>query len=539
MKLIDISVFGGELPRLEPRLLQDFQAGEAVNCNLDRRHISPYQGTTQQAALTKAGDIKTIYRFAGDSNPANGFWFHWTDYVDVVQGAIANDTEETTYYTGDSAPKYTYAGIATAGGTDYPMNSYLLGIPIPPATTSVVLTGTPDEGSDATDALLRSYVITYVNHRGEEGAPSLPTTTLSVLPGQNVDLSNIPIAPAGNYNITQKRIYRLYEGEYQFVDTITAATTTYSDTKADTALGDVLSTQEYEPPLSDMHSLGLLPNGIMFGISGKMACFSKPGIPYAWGPLDRQPMPADGVGAAFFGNTVVMLTEKNPVLFTGNDPSSMSQDEIVINQACLSKQSIVGTPYGVVYASPDGLILIGPNGYRNLTENLLTREQWQALDPTTIHGVFHDDRYIGFYDDGSNQWTFVLDPTDLDSGLRFINTHAKFGYADPFSDRLFVLIASAVHRWNDGSSLTARWRTKIYQTNRPKTMTAGRVTANTYANLTFRLFVDGSLKSTNTITNGNVFRLPRGYQGRSFQVEVESTDVITGIELGEVPSDLS
>ena len=535
MKIIDLTMFRGMLPRLNAKLLQPFQAADSTNADLDRGDLRPYKGTTSLTALSKPGVIQTIYRYAATSNPAEGYWFHWTTDVDVVRGPVPGDTEELTYYTGDGSPKFTYASIATSGGTGYPTNSYLMGVPAPSAGMLSVKGGTADGDATAEDSEIRSYVVTYVTDKGSEGPPSDPVIAQSILPGEYITLSGIPTGPGGNYNITTKRIYRTVttdsSSEYQLVAELAVATDTYQDNVSSLNLGGVLPSEEWYPPPTDMVNLGVMPNGIMYGLSGNSVCFSKAFLPNAWGPLDRQALPYTPIGAGHFDNTVVVLTDKNPVLFTGTDPESMSQEELGINQACLSKRSVVNTPYGVVFASPDGLIMIGPQGYKNLTQSYFTRDQWNALDPSTIMGVFHDNRYIGFYDDGTNQKCFILDPTDSESGLRYADTHAVHAYSDAFTDELFLLIGSNVHTWNSGSNLSYTWRSKLFELTRAQTPTAARITADSYASITFNLYVDGALKHTQSVTNGNAFRMPRGYKGRLFQVEVVATDVITRIEV--------
>ena len=60
MKIIDLTMFRGLLPRLNAKLLQPFQASDSVNADLDRGDLRPYKGTTSHVALSKPGDIKTI-----------------------------------------------------------------------------------------------------------------------------------------------------------------------------------------------------------------------------------------------------------------------------------------------------------------------------------------------------------------------------------------------------------------------------------------------------------------------------------------------
>ena len=390
---IQLSQFRGLIPKLEPILLPEFNGADAVNTKLWTGALDSFREGTTVDTPTKTGTIKTIYRFGATSgDDLSGAAFHWTTDVDVVRGPVAGDTTERTYYTGDGVPKVTDNTIALSGGTDYPENSYTLGIPAGTATIGVAVSGTADAEATEADTIYRSYVMTFLSAWGEEGPPTNPSAVISLLPGQQVDLSALGGAPSGNYNITQKRIYRSVSGansdQYFHVADIPVAQTTYSDTTEDSVVGFELVTATWFAPPTDMHSLGLLDNGIGFGASKNQIYVSEPYLLHAWNPLYALPVSDDIVGTGKYANTIVALTKKNPTLIYGVDPSAMTARELYINQGCISKRSIVSGPFGVLYASPDGLVLVGEGASGIIaTENFLTRDQWQALNPHTLMGV--------------------------------------------------------------------------------------------------------------------------------------------------------
>ena len=77
------------------------------------------------------GTAYGAYTSGGTWVNENGKFLHWLDDVDAVKGSINGDIIERTYFTGDGVPKMTYSPIVETGGTDYPNNSYELGIPAP------------------------------------------------------------------------------------------------------------------------------------------------------------------------------------------------------------------------------------------------------------------------------------------------------------------------------------------------------------------------------------------------------------------------
>ncbi|MDP2346712.1 MAG: hypothetical protein Q8N34_03190 [Gammaproteobacteria bacterium] len=494
---------------------------------------------------TKVGTIRSIYRFAPTSgNDASGYWFHWTGVVDAVRGPVRGDTSERTYFTGDGVPKVTDNSIALSGGTDYPENSYTLGIPVPGVTIGIAVTGDADEGATEADTITRAYVITYVSAWGEEGPPSAVSPRVDLLPGQSVSLSALGTAPIGNYNITHKRIYRTATGagttQFYFVAEIAISTTTYSDTIEDAVVGEELPSETWYAPPTDMHSIGVLDNGIGFGASKNEVYVSEPYLLHAWNPLNAQPSNHPIVGCGKYGNTIVALTTANPLIVTGVDPSSMTSSELAINQGCVSKRSIVNAPFGVLYASPDGLVLVGPGSPGTIvTKNFLTRDQWQALNPHSIMGVLYNGMYMGFYDTGEEDGAgaFILDPENPASGFLYLDIVATAAYADPLSDSLYLCIDGKIVTWDTGNPLEYTWRSKRFVYGRPVNYVAARIMAEDYVDLKFKSYVNGVLTQTKTVINGNVFRLPYTV-GREFEYELSGTSTVVMLEIAETGDEL-
>lgn len=540
---IQLSQFKGLIPKLEPTLLPESNAADAVNTKLWTGGLDSFRAGTTAFTPTKSGTIKTIYRFGATSgDDDSGYPFHWTTVVDVIRGPVAGDVTERTYFTGDGVPKVTDNVLALTGGTDYPENAYTLGIPAPDITIGVAVSGDADEDATEADAINRAYVVTYMSAWGEEGPPSAPSEIVTLLPGQSVDLSALGAAPTGNYNITVKRIYRSISGantdQFFHVADIPVATGTYSDTIDDSVVGFELETSGWFAPPTDMHSLGLLDNGIGFGASKNQLYVSERNLLHAWNPLNAIPANHDIVGTGSFAGTIVALTTKNPMLVTGVDPAAMSSQELNINQGCISKRSIVSGPFGVLYASKDGLVLIGPGAYGPVvTENFLTRDQWLALNPHSLMGVLYNGMYMGFYDNGTDQRAFILDPDNPDSGFLYLDIYATAAYADPLSDQLLLMVENNIELFDSGDPLGHLWRSKIYQFERPANFTCARIYAADYDDLTFKAYVDGTLKHTQTVTNKKPFRLPYS-PGERFEFSLEGTSKVTSVEIAESADEL-
>ena len=157
-------------------------------------------------------------------------------------------------------------------------------------------------------------------------------------------------------------------------------------------VGTALETTDYDPAPADLNNLVALPNGILAGLSGSDLCLCEPFKPYAWPAKYRLPFD-NPVALTVIGQSIAVLTKDKPWMVTGTHPDSMSTEVIDFPQACTAMSSVASVPGGIAYSSPDGLAFLGSGGARMLTDGIFTRAQWQAFDPATITGVFHDGCY--------------------------------------------------------------------------------------------------------------------------------------------------
>ena len=257
----------------------------------------------------------------------------------------------------------------------------------------------------------RAYVYTYVTDWGEESAPS-PASAL-VETDQNDTVGVTVFAPPPERNIVGWRLYRSsttgFGAAYQLIADKAAPNAvldgvafnyfaitglTYEDALRQEELQESLQTLTWLEPPENLIGLVGMPNGILAGFYGKTVCFSEPFAPYAW-PLEYQLTTEHNiVGLGVFGQTLVVLTEGWPYYGSGADSASMSLQKLEQPQACISKRSIVSMDNGVLYASPDGLCIAGPDGIRVLSQGAFSKEDWQAAVGQTPLGMYHEGRYF-------------------------------------------------------------------------------------------------------------------------------------------------
>lgn len=545
--LVGTNVFSGTAPRVGSKLLRNEQAQVAKNCDLRSGELRARKNTSSVTSINggptialDTGTIRTIFLYE------NLYLWSWDDVVNIVRGPVEGDTSGRVYWTGDTAdstkPKMGYSSYSITGTPPvrYPAASYRLGIPKPAAAPSLALGA--GGGCAAADQVNRAYVYTYVSALGEEGPPSNPGTIASVCPGQTVDLSAMSTAPSGPYNVTNKNIYRSVTGtngtEYQFVAQIAVATTTYSDTKTDSQLGEVLPSTDWIPPVDTLTGITALSSGMLAGFSGKDVWISEPFVPHAW--PNRQAVNFDVVGLSGFGTSLVALTKGAPYIATGTDPSALNLEMVNIEQACVAARSIARFgESGVIYASPDGLVLINAGGARVLTEQYLTAKEWSSYKPDSIHGYVHDGQYFGFYDTGSVTGGFIFDPRENGAGLQDLTTYATAGHVDLLSDSLYLVVSGSLVKWEGNSTLlTHTWKSKTWELPRHTNLAWGQVTAKSYASLTCKVYADGVLKHTQTVTSNDPFRLPSGFLARDWELELSGTDTVTSAYLANSITEL-
>jgi len=386
----------------------------------------------------------------------------------------------------------------------------------------------------------RVYVFTYVTVFDEEGAPSPSSEVISCDPAKPVTLS-LPGAPSGDYNITKKRIYRSATGtartKFQYVGETNAASSTFVDDVRTAALGELLPSDGWIPPPKGLRGLRMMANGCAVGFLGNALYFSEPNLPHAWPheyPIDDQI-----VAIGTFGQSVVVLTNNYPYLFSGIDPAAMASTKMHLPQACSSKRSIVETGDGVLYASPDGMTMIGQST-SVVTLNILSRELWQSYNPNTMEAFIHNGRVIVVYEN-PRRGILILDisgagalmtTSDINDALH-VPPYPPItaGHYSPQRDILYFAQGGDIVRFDSGlQALTATWRSKLFRQGMQHNFGWAQVFCKSYApNPEAFFYADGVLRYSKTITSGEPFRLPSGFRALDWEIELQTRTEVTEV----------
>lgn len=606
MPAINIIHFGGERPKIAPDLLAAHEATIARNCRLDTGDLRSLPRPKKVVAL-EGTSIKTIYRWDANST---SYWCESANDLDFARSPIAGEAYERVYYTGESEARV-LANDLVSTPFDFTTDFYKLGVPAPTAAPTVATTGG--------GAGYKGYVYTFVTSYGEEGPPS-PVGTDDDYDSGVVTIRDIENAPAGRA-ITLVRVYRtsasgsgvatfryvceaswfsateayavgdfvVYDGDLWKCTTIhpagawNAGHFTEGDDVADADLLEVIPSVDWDPPPAGLKGLIALPSsGVFAGFLGNKVYLSEPGLPHAWPTTYIQAFHHDVVGLGFFGSNIVVITEGYPSILYGSEPATMSRFHFADFAPGVAKRGIAMGGDGVFFPTTVGLGRIDANGFTVVTDLLLNPRDWDDMTPTSMLGVYHEGKYIGFYNGAGG---FVLDFTNKAYSPLGIYAHAA--HVSLGDGKLYVAVTDedlvdeddppaslplCVSEWagDPVNFLVYTWR-KRYSLRRANLSSAlvvldqeffDSIDAQTEletlnaalfatdlegafntcafnrhawngdtllsldalsmsADVVFRLYVDDDLKFERTLTDSqNVFRLPSGFRGRHFDVEL-------------------
>jgi hypothetical protein len=401
-------------------------------------------------------------------------------------------------------------------------------------------------------------------------------------------------APLNTTGMT-KRIYRSAgsTGSFLFVDEIPVAQTTYADTKSGTALGETLPTLNTVPPPKNLTCLISLPNGCLVGLAGNELCFSDPYMPYSWPIGNRYSFSGHGVALCKSGNSVIVLTDTFPILFTGSDPEAMSPAVMETYAPCVSKRGTVDVGGGCLYPSFDGLWIAAPGRVENLTRRLYREKEWSSLVPSSFVAAFHDGQYYGHYrsDHAEPGRILVIDINEPDSVVE-VDDSVDTLYRNEYDGRLYVAQGTRLSQWDasEGQRYDSDWVSATLQLPRPTNFAVAQVHAafdqvvpldtvqlqanedlissgadavaghlnghellafeinasyivpvvqDKLRNVQFTLYRDGEPVFTKGVTSSTPFRLPAGYRAEVFNIGLRASVPAYSVAIAESTAELA
>ncbi|MFZ8001612.1 hypothetical protein ACO1DV_00940, partial [Acinetobacter lwoffii] len=347
-----------------------------------------------------------------------------------------------------------------------------------------------------------------------------------------------------------KRIYRSVtdsngNADLYFVGQVAAAVTQFVDNLdgSDVNTSDPLPTLTWDEPRTGMQGINVTPNGVNYAFTGKIACFSQPYHPYAW-PRDYElTMQYDIVAMGHYENYILCATTGTPYLISGIDPASTTINELPLNEACISKRSLVSMARCVCYASPNGIVMAYGSTAKLVSDSFFDKDTWTALNPESIHAVEHRGKYLFFYNNGVKKGAYLFDPLQVDFGLIELDVWFKSVTRHQQTEELFFLADDlTVYKFDDTAAAKKpyTWRSKLFDVGNDGTrMLACKVIADDYSNITLKVYADGALLYTRKLTDRRPFRLPNHSNRYDWQFEITATSQVREIVLANSMLELS
>lgn len=405
---------------------------------------------------------------------------------------------------------------------------------------NIVVSLSAPSSQDDTESSTSNYVFTYVNGNGEESGPSPVSNTITRAVDSTVTVT-IVWNPEPDYDVQTWRLYRSVTGAtgtiYALVNTdgdLPGTQTEYSDTKTDADLGEPLATELYATPPATANSIVATANGIVYMADGNQLIPSEQNVPHAYPVEYRLATDYPIVALGVMDTDVIIATQSHPYIAYGSTPDALVMAKLEKPQGCVSKRSLVTiADMGVLYASPDGLTLVRRNTVQVITERLMSRREWQNLNPSTIHAVEHDGRYIGFH---SGTAGFIFDPNPDGFGWIDLDFYASAAVSNPLTDQLFLVIGGDLYVWDADAALRPySWRSKQFKLPRPACFSAGDVRLVTGGTCTMKLYKDGAGSAffTKSITAPGEFRMPAVACLDSIEIEFTGTATVEQVTIGE------
>ena len=348
-------------------------------------------------------------------------------------------------------------------------------------------------GGIVTD-VIDNYTFEYAQVAGDE--PSTPVVVGTLF----YDVSQTPGTSTAQYWGDS--------GNYDFTDDFNV-----------TSLLDVLESDEYEAPPSNLKGLVAMQNNILAGFVANEIYFSEPNLPHAWPRPYKITIEHDVVGLAPIGGSLLVLTESFPYIIQGSDPAAaFSTQRIDLQYPCLNIKSIVTLSGGVVWSTHDGLAYYSPfAGAQLITKFNYNNDTWSVdLNPTTIVGTFYSDMYFASHSTGAftferdeklggifvtlgetdpseklllenngnllleTSGSFLLETSSAESLIGFSST-----WYDALNNKLYYTSKSStnagtIYQWDDLSQapLSMQWKSKTFKTKDMINLGAGRVIAD-------------------------------------------------------------
>lgn len=394
--------------------------------------------------------------------------------------------------------------------------------------------------SDAAATETRAYVYTYVNTYDEEGPPS-PAGELSLINGLAVDVTVTRDTPAADYApLKEIRLYRTQYGsdviEYFYAGSVLVlgqpgSTFVFHDDVTAAGLNEPLASDTYYAPDPGLVGLMTLKNGILCAWKGNELHFSEPYKPWAWPPEYVKVFQRNVVNGVPYGTGLLLVTTTEPVLISGTTPGGMSELDLNVSQAGVSKHSIALVDGFLAYASRDGIVVMqGGQASLTLSQQFFTRDVWRARYAAHLGAMrfsVWDGRLVVYADDSSFPAFMIRLDEAAGTMTDLPGFQATCSFASDFADGVYYGVGSNLYLFNAGAPLGTNWQSREMVLPEPVNFGYAKALCSGAWSVEFHAYdevTDGwVLRHTKALTRSGGFRLPAGYKAQRYKIRISGT----------------
>ena len=469
-----ISSFGGIIPRVSGHSLGNLQATIADSVCLRNGRLEAWRGLCPFDLPVPVDGALSFHMYG--CCPVL-----WQE--PVVQAADVAPDWGRFYITGRTNR---VEAVEVDGCTCQP-TYYYVGVPTP--TTPPVATAT-EECSRTADS--RAYVYTYVNKWYEESAPSPASNIVRVNDGSTVLVTGIALPPDG-YGIIGANLYRATTGwqvadgktqkpltDYLHVGFVEFPSTTFTDTVKLIGLGHVCETEKVRMPPAGMRNVCKIDGVVrLAGTTSHEVHMTENFQLHNWPVKYDLTLPHNIVHMGCLDQKLYVTTDAIPYVIDVSSCEDMKCTPVLDVPAplpdisCGYSHSAIITPFGYIYSSPIGAVLIDPKaGWHILTAKWFSENDWRRLMPDTVQFAYWE----GYLFIISDKVTLLLningDPYgDMkDAELTTLDNYFQYNVPTDMETQgtgdCMMLIGSKLYVWNKADSLVEfTWRSRALTAN--------------------------------------------------------------------------
>lgn len=449
---VKVDTFGGVAPRRHPTQLADGMAVEAHNCRLKTGKLVPLraprlvEGTRvlMEGGLSDVADARSMHVWRRRDGSFDFLLFRGVTWA--VPGNVADDDLTRLVVSGDrdGDGKADEPAVFMRAGAFGLVRAVPLAkdpLPAPRAQRNA------GQGELTDNRRYTRFFTTWVDEYGMESPFSAPSLAkgedgewaegdLEYMDGDAVTVSGF--GKRADYpGAKLVRVYKVVTGaETGRAQFVAEADATLDGTwesgvgfkVKDEDAGEVMP--EIEAPPRDLSCVLDVPGAFYCGFSPsspKTVFFSDVDLLYSWPVAYRYDVRDNVVALAVTANSVFALTDGWPYVLTGTAPEGMSVSKLAGPAACVSPTGVCVWRNAVYFASHAGLMTIYNDAdagtvCANATDQFFTKEQWQALNPSSCVMGQHDGALFLFFTlaDGTHRGLTI----DLaENAARSVTTH--------------------------------------------------------------------------------------------------------------------